>query len=75
MLFNENTTDMEALVTRNVPYYYRNSQHWIVYANSGYIRHYGPNSLLLCHDDIGNKFIAENVFMVQNLLGKVLMSK
>ena len=27
---------------------------WVVYSNSGYIRHYGPNSLLLCCD-IGNR--------------------
>ena len=27
---------------------------WLVYSNSGYIHHYGPNSLLLCCDDIEN---------------------
>ena len=32
---------------------------WIVYYDSGYIRHYGPDSLLLQGDDIRNRSIVQ----------------
>ena len=49
---------------------------WIVYSNHEYIRHYGPNSMLLCCDDIGKRYIRirEKNFLVillgPNILGE-----
>ena len=42
---------------------------WIVYSNSVYIRHYGPDSLLLQCDDIKNRSILHIAYTYYLLTG------
>ena len=45
---------------------------WISYTNSGYIRHYGPGSLLLSCDNIRNRSEVELMSLQEKAFNPVL---